>query len=571
MHPDFWFWVVFAAVTILVWFIQFPYMLYNAFKFWKFRSVDIVAKRNPVLVVSFTVIICTLHLIARTVYFVVSYLQLYQLQIDVGFAGHDSFKDLHISISYLGVACLDVIMFLSYFNWRRATHLCAYEWSKQLNLMDNVALDQTGDLDLSKVPWTMRYGHILTNPKVLLAAVCVLWLLYFGPSTVLVNTVTHVSQPLHDWFAMSYGVPLIAPVMLLGCVSSKLFYDTLGIKTQLIRVAAVLYASLFGISINIALVPFGKWRILVTYCAVFETVVLVGILMVRIPALNAYIRAQSKDVAGVNSRASSLETAYDVNESRTQFEAVWNDKELFQLFATHLVTEYSVETLLFLMEYAQCRQLVVNNIPYIVRTRKMQQEFLSVIAHHREQQDVQWNISNSILCVRTLKQPLSIHHYTNFVCYLYNKYIHEEGVAMVNISAPVRDGIDAAYSKYNLIQEHRYSMKALSTDFDQSLNLDALGSSSVKSIVEVLHTRQRESDDNAGAVESPDTNVDDGSTTHSSDATEHMLIEMLADVINCLEEASVELYWLLMQDSFPRFRQTEPFQQFMQLKSSVIA
>eukprot|EP00485_Elphidium_margaritaceum_P017913 CAMPEP_0202730242 /NCGR_PEP_ID=MMETSP1385-20130828/186540_1 /ASSEMBLY_ACC=CAM_ASM_000861 /TAXON_ID=933848 /ORGANISM="Elphidium margaritaceum" /LENGTH=555 /DNA_ID=CAMNT_0049396515 /DNA_START=393 /DNA_END=2059 /DNA_ORIENTATION=+ len=448
-------------------------------------------------------------------------------------------------------------MFLSYFNWRRATHLCAYEWSKQLNLMDNVALDQTGDLDLSKMPWTMRYGHILTNPKVLLAAVCVLWLLYFGPSTVLVNTVTHVSQPLHDWFAMSYGVPLIAPVMLLGCVSSKLFYDTLGIKTQLIRVAAVLYASLFGICINIAVVPLGKWRILVTYCAVFETVVVVGILMVRIPALNAYIRAQSKDVAGVNSRASSLETAYDVNESRTQFEAVWNDKELFQLFATHLVTEYSVETLLFLMEYAQCRQLVLNNIPYIVRTRKMQQEFLSVIAHHREQQDVQWNISNSILCVRTLKQPLSIHHYTNFVCYLYNKYIHEEGVAMVNISAQVRDRIDTAYNKYNLIQEHRYSMKALSTDFDQSLNLDALGSSSVKSIVEVLHTRQRESDDNAGAVESPDTNVDDGSTTHCSDATEHMLIEMLADVINCLEEASVELYWLLMQDSFPAILSTD--------------
>ena len=56
------YWSICGLISAIVWLILFPALIYYAYKFWSHREVDIIQKRNPVVVISFAIFGTAIHL-----------------------------------------------------------------------------------------------------------------------------------------------------------------------------------------------------------------------------------------------------------------------------------------------------------------------------------------------------------------------------------------------------------------------------------------------------------------------------------------------------------------------------
>ena len=306
------------------------------------------------------------------------------------------------------------------------------------------------------------------------------------------------------------GLAVAIPPVVLGCAASKL-YDTLGIKSQLRTVGIIFYFGLSVYAINIAFVPFGKWRILITYAFITILTVIAGIRMVYVKQLKIYLNSRQRR------KNSGMEE---------ELQSVFRDPRLFGLFANYTVTEYAVETLLFLLEYNQLKQMIIFNVKYILHGAAQQQQMIDII---NDFENKSFKIASDIIKVNKLECKLTKMDCMKSIQYLYDQYIDVNALFPVNISYTVRNKIVKNFMKHNL--------------------------------------RVDDTDNHAPLVEV--SSVSKGDITNSPGSDIAVLDNtslMITDILEAFEDTSTELCLLLYRDSYHRFRQTEDYKQFLENK-----
>ena len=392
----------------------------------------------------------------------------------------------------------------------------------------------------------------------------------------MVNTSAGIGEPGYDGVTLGTCFPIVIPAITLGCTTAKLF-DTLGIKSQLRWVGINLYICLIAVLINLVLVPFGKWRILITYTIVFIFTALIGIRMVYVKELEFYIM-QHLRIDSVDKNRKS------VSES---FQQLWQDPKLFELFANYAVTEYSIETLLFLLEYSQFRKLIVDYHEDLMEDHQERAQFLQILEQQREKQAQKFtipSISSDIIGSDKLNHRLRISDCIKLLEYLYDHYIDEDSVTVVNISGSIRGAIIKAFENHNLIQisKHRYKAKTRK-QVPMVVIHDAYANTTEKkddgpgpkmraesSLKKLRMSRILSPDKHVNlASDSP---ADSTVIAHSpsSNAVDQNVCKLVTEIMETFEMATTELYQLLYRDSWPRFKRTTQYQQYLAEESKEI-
>eukprot|EP00484_Ammonia_sp_Unknown_P029512 CAMPEP_0197036168 /NCGR_PEP_ID=MMETSP1384-20130603/13765_1 /TAXON_ID=29189 /ORGANISM="Ammonia sp." /LENGTH=274 /DNA_ID=CAMNT_0042466317 /DNA_START=726 /DNA_END=1550 /DNA_ORIENTATION=+ len=215
-----------------------------------------------------------------------------------------------------------------------------------------------------------------------------------------------------------------------------------------------MYFSIITAAINIFVVPFGKWRVLITYLLTLYGNLAIGILMVRIKQLASYsTESEFAEYHAYTSNASLAST-----DRFKLFKEIWQTRELLQQFANYTVKEYSMESVLFLLEYAQFRQLVLANYRQITPDESNQTEFLETVCKNGDDNGFQLDIASGVLQTPTPENGLSASDAANLLKYLYEHYIDDESVKQVNIPWRIRKRLDAVFSKLEEVESGGQSM-----------------------------------------------------------------------------------------------------------------
>lgn len=462
--------------------------------------MDLVSKREPVLVLCFVVIGPPSQILTRTYHFFTEYLEFQGIH--TGFANNLHLVHFATVTSQLFILLLGAIIWKSFYNWRKSSDLLRFEWQQQLQLLDK--LDNNNLKCAKRQPWTLKYGNMFSNAKYLLCVVLALWLLRYLIGEVLIQTVGGLGNPIYDFFTSAWVMLMSIPFIVLGCISSR-YFDTIGIRRQLNLVLLGLIVGIVLITTVYAAVPFGIWRILLTYCIHLNLNVLISICMVRVSGLDEYsVEHELSEIHGAQSAHSGQPTEED--DRYALFQAIWKNKEALEQFANHCVTEYSVETVLFLLEYAKFRLLIKERYTDFIEDEEEQKTFVQNVQQIQEEQDFGVQIKPELLRTHPLQRRLNVSDVVNLVEYLYTQFIDDQSVTQVNISGRIRNKLDDVFAKYDLLQltEEEYSVSS-------------------------------------------------------------MLCEMMSE----FEAASTELAFLLYRDSFPRFCKTKEYREFVHSQSSV--
>ena len=118
-----------------------------------------------------------IYLAFRTIYFTANYLKFQG--VDIGHFGEENVINISNDVSILWLLLIDMVLWISFFNWRKSIQLSRTKWRTQLQLIDNI-----NNTDITaKKPWTLRYGKLLSNQKFLLSLVTIFWLCFVAITT----------------------------------------------------------------------------------------------------------------------------------------------------------------------------------------------------------------------------------------------------------------------------------------------------------------------------------------------------------------------------------------------------
>ena len=350
------------------------------------------------------------------------------------------------------------------------------------------------------------------------------------------NTVGGNGTFYFDAFVLILGIIAVSPSFIIGCISQKL-YDTLGIRSQLRTVGISAYVILLTMIFNMVAVPFGAYRILFTYFIIGVGCMFVGIRMVYIKKLNEYLSRRR-----TRSRSRS-----DPNQpTAIKFNHIWGNKQLFQLFANHAVTEYSIETLLFILEYRQLKQLIIEHHEDLIQDINERKQFTEKMTKKQNLHDQDFEISEEILKIEALETNLTMIECIKSLQYLYDHYIDEDSLITVNISGILRRKIVRVFGKYHLIQNNNNNKKKAKTR-KQILPLVVIHSYTAKDDI-----IGKDDEKSATSTSSPGNN-----------ALDRNISDMLSEILEIFEEAAADLFLLLYKDSWPRFKKTPEFAKFV--------
>eukprot|EP00484_Ammonia_sp_Unknown_P019135 CAMPEP_0197032532 /NCGR_PEP_ID=MMETSP1384-20130603/11197_1 /TAXON_ID=29189 /ORGANISM="Ammonia sp." /LENGTH=186 /DNA_ID=CAMNT_0042462215 /DNA_START=159 /DNA_END=715 /DNA_ORIENTATION=+ len=137
-----------------------------------------------------------------------------------------------------------------------------------------------------------------------------------------------------------------------------------------------------------------------------------------------------------------------------RFKDVWQNENLFQLFATHCCREYSIETLLFIVEFEQLKRIVIDSHEELITDSDAKTHFMdSMNAMNSDNDGAFGNISDTILKVNKVANIMTMRDCIHLIKYLYDQYVDPEGLIPINISSATRDKVVNMYGKHNLLSD----------------------------------------------------------------------------------------------------------------------
>lgn len=313
----------------------------------------------------------------------------------LGIAEHNVITAISLYISMFYVALMDCVLFNLYYHWRKGTHLLQTQWMSQLQLMDKINKTQ-------ELPWTLRYGTWISNTKFLII-LSMIYIICVTCIAILVAEFTnsHIAGFLTNLVGAISSIIVIIPACLLFFKSRK-FIDPIGVKTQIRGTGIIAFITALLLSIDILAVPLTPYRGLITYSILTWGTNILCLRMLWFKQLSEYIDNQLSNESIIHSdsvtydndrydpstqttttrqppqqqqptkseknstsffgsfgsfgsfsgiaaisaleRDTTLSTSTKpVNKPVTvKFADAWRDQQLFNSFANHLVTEYSV-------------------------------------------------------------------------------------------------------------------------------------------------------------------------------------------------------------------------------------
>lgn len=192
------------------------------------------------------------------------------------------------------------------------------------------------------------------------------------------------------------------------------------------------------------------------------------------------------------------------------------------------------ETLLFLLEFLQSKQMIVNCTEYLIRNDEERQHLKDKMMATRSR----FSISNEILNIDN-DVHLTISDCIKIWIYLYEQYIDLQSMNCVNISSNVRHEIQNTFAKYNFLGNNNEK---------------------VDGIVMISTTS---SDDGGG--DDVDVIYDEKEDDNDKDNGDKQLSNMILDVTVAFQSVADNMFKLLRQDSWRRFQLTVEYKEHLGL------
>eukprot|EP01084_Bolivina_argentea_P157016 273620_1 len=527
-------WILFIVISTISWLILFPLVICYAFKLWKYKNIDIVTMRQPSLTLTFAITGTALILLSRT------YIALIQLleheSFHLGILTDYIIRDIANSITYIYIALFDQILWISWFNWIKSLQLLKKKWKGHLHLIEILNKDNVSTK--LHLHWTLKYGKHLTNKKSLFIVALLFWILCVLVLIALPNRT--IWQQLAQ---LILGLIVILPSIILGYKSSKLF-DSLGMKKQLSTVCIIFVVALILIGIITVTIPVKhiQYKTNIVYAIITWSLLSISFRMCYIEQLEQHINKIFPSDSNWRLRTSTLDTPTTENPNlntemsqtscKLGYKDVWNNKQLFELFANHCTKEYSIETVLFLLEFEQCKQLIIRSHEDLIEDIDERKDFVDRLNKSQKQFTNVFVISSDILKLKddiTLQLTDSV----KLLKYLFDNYIDEDSYDVINISGKMRNKIYGVFNKHKLLQQKNKKTRK------QPLPLV------------VIHSFQK------------GINGRSRGASHAS-AVSNTTAIMISDIIEAFDAVSEELFMLLRKDSWYRFKQTDMYAQFIQ-------
>mmetsp|Transcript_49254 Transcript_49254/g.81900 ORF Transcript_49254/g.81900 Transcript_49254/m.81900 type:complete len:543 (+) Transcript_49254:43-1671(+) len=526
-------WICFACIMFITWFILYPILLYYIRKFHFCRQIDLVSKRNPTLTLSFSLVATSLHLLSRT-YFVVANM----LEFHFAWVTHPIVKDVMMSMSVLWLSLLNCVLWATYYDWKKSTHLLKSEWKEQLLLIDRIKPDSR----TKNKPWTLKHGKVMSNPSVLLTAAVVYWMLLLAVQIVLTSSVAANGHLIYDCIMLILVLGTLMPILLLGCATSKL-YDTLGIKSQFRMIAVILYVCFALMALNLLLVPFSVVRVLLSFIILAGGSWLAGLRLVYISGLNEHLQR----ARGSRQAAASRSDA-QIKGAIWTFSDIWKSKALFQIYANHCAQEYTIENLLFIVEFEQLVTLLRQHYDKLIDDAQEQTQFLAQLM---EIKSAHISIADKILGVDEMRDhAFCFADCIKLISYLYDRYIDSDSPIEINISSMLRSRVVEAFAKHNLMDDDGGSGKSKLTSKTRKNILPLM-------VIHSFHSMRKTS--SLPRISGTTSNM-----TPSVTAAGRSFRVMIIDILTVLQECQADLYTMQRNDSWPRFLSNPTFEKFVE-------
>ena len=445
------------------------------------------------------------------------------------------FQDLLRSFIVFYGLLLNSILWKAYLKWKEAQKLLNKKWRDHLNLIESIKKSKI----VSKKAECYR---LLSSEKTLLVIAITIWSI----SAISLRTTTQSGYPygtlIYEYVSVFWICIVLLPSIIFFFIILNL-NDVLGIKRQLRGASFIVIIFFIAMIINICVIPLSAIRILISYSLVCIASCLVGIKIVYIKELQ---------ISRVTNRDRSDSTFPDSN--KTTFKDLWINKQLFELFANHCVREYSSETLLYLLELNQCKNLIVDHYLDIIQDDMVREELLNKINLNLAKEHFEYNISLDSVHL-DYNEMLTVSECMKAFKYLYDRYIDDESINTINISYSIRKEITKTLSKHHLMKtaiKGENGKKKHETTNTQTLV--------------IIHSFRAKSCDEA--VKSLDFNYSNDYRTlnvkSASYRSDMKVCDMIIDILSVFEKAAYDVILMLYKDTWTRFKKTKEFQEFDQ-------
>eukprot|EP01084_Bolivina_argentea_P184165 317680_1 len=538
---EYW-WYIFIAISITIFIAITPFILYYFYQFYKWRNVDVVSKRRPQLVIAFSIFSLVNILFIRTYFAILS--NLTYSGHSLGLLNDPRIRTPAIWFTQLTANLLLFRIWIVFYDWRRAVYLLQLKWSKQL-------------LSNQDQHWTIKYGNILGNDKLLIIISIIHYISGVIITLITIEVTGGENNIYYDLIILLDALIIVIPFCILSFVSQK-FHDNIGIRDEIRGVAIMIGIGLFGLIIGAIISKDTIIRSQGSYAltAVVQLCIVLRLLYVK--QLQIYVNTNINKNAALRMRSVSVANK---DEKKAHFDDVLKSEEGFKIFANHLLKEYSVETLLFLLELTQIKTAIISHYRELFASHNSKQySFIQQdIEKAIDAMSYKINIAPQILKLsENVYKNVTIDKVINLWKYLYNQYIDISANSSINISHAVRMTILSQLNKHNL----------LASNYNIMININDVSKTkselNIPSAVTNMHNIPSVSTLRLDVSEQAS---EDGSVNNSKDNSVQVSMgsykleshAIIMELITAFDLAAKEIHTLLETDSWQRFKITNEF------------
>eukprot|EP01083_Nonionella_stella_P073803 199799_1 len=358
-----WFWIAFGCLWGVSWLIFLPLTMHYALLFWNHQHLPDIKTRRPKMTMTLYAVGMINILIVRIYAAIIMIFNTEYTHINLGFATNEMlfWVLVYVFLMVGNLFCGRVWFF--FYDWRRNEDLLKLKWAHKLLLT-------TVHNDIKK-PWTIRYEKTLGNTKYICTIVFVHYVAFvlgflifgsiFGLNSVVsaIYLVSLALLPPNIWLVYLY----------IRCFR---FYDGIGIRQELKHYLIVTASTMIPFAVLYVTMGHGLPRHLVVDLLFAAITFFVFLRMLRVPQLIKHVQRNRDQMVAKFLVGYRSNTSLDVNHIRSPrpatpsvsgrdgtgaarftFMKMFKSEEALKLFANHCVSEYSVDNVLFLIEYHQ--------------------------------------------------------------------------------------------------------------------------------------------------------------------------------------------------------------------------
>eukprot|EP01084_Bolivina_argentea_P153464 267587_1 len=290
-------------------------------------------------------------LLIRTCIAVIIILKFEYTHIHLSFASDNTFHWILVYFSLLIINLFCARVWFFFYDWKRNEDLLTLKWSNKL------LLTTTEHKTDPNRPWTIRCENTLGTTKFVVYIIMidyiifVLGLLYFASNFGLNSTTTSV-------YTKCIGLLPTSVLLLYLFIQCFRRNDAIGIRKELIHYLIIILFTAVPFALSYVLLNHGVLRQLVLDSLVSVMTVATIIRMFRVPQLLTFTEDNDNYTKTGSFISSFALNVVHRSPDDITFVEIFQSETAIKAFSNHCVSEYSVDNLLFLIEYHQIKYIL---------------------------------------------------------------------------------------------------------------------------------------------------------------------------------------------------------------------